>query len=1093
MDNNTKAAGVAVGVISPRQSSWREKEDDSPKSSRSKRRDRTSERHKDEDDPESRDRRTKRREKEDRDAKRRSPFRSSKAAVHGAHSSTGEHKSSRKARRPSSPASVGSPSRSRSGTASTSRKDKDEKAAYRKSRSASASASASAPGAQKEDGSPSGRRREKGKERRSTRATRPGAESASYSSKDRSKSKSGGKGSRATVNEADIAIESSSSMPHIGEDGEPVVAAIIVEEDDEDEQEKRKAREEARLKQAVAAQTENQRRQMEEENQRLRDEMERNEAKRLEAERKKKKRNTIICVVLVLLIGVGVGVFFATQGGTTTTTDNNVDVTPDTSTADDDMPLVDPSLGPSDSPSVDPTEKPSNSPSLFLKYDLPSDEECERIANDLPLDGEENMDIKTFDIQIDLGLSDESNVEPLIPDLQTRLEEFIVPDLIGCPRQGVVEGRRWLQQEEEEKDLTWENIRYAIAKAQISVDTADGETCQDTGSASCTVLTATIILTVREAEKILSLISILSTALKAGENLNTELQLQAPFDVVVVRLIESKDPTEAPTSGPTRIASETPTSFPTTTPTSSPTFAPVIGPTTSQPTKNPTMAPTKNPTTSPTSGPTPTPPPTLAPQPGVTPPPTTTPSNIPSNTPSKMPSINPSFVPSWIPSMMPSMNPSSPAPTNGPTNGPTNDPTYRPTSSPTYGPTSPAPTSSYLGCYVDGSNRVMDVYLGTLVNVQDCRDFCKGLGYPYAGVQFSNQCFCGNAYDRLGSGSGCTSTCWDSADQYCGGAYRNSVYLSGIDVASSPLVAALENELYCGCYTALISSGQELTHQAPHPNMSQQACIRYCYSQGYNFAGLQSNRHCLCGDSAGDGGMSLNCFYNVGRCFVAGSRACYDEPNPCECGGADANTLFRTSQSVSCPSTTLPSDSYIECKADQASNPDLPILGSSAVSVADCQDICKDIGFTYAGMQAGRECRCGNSYSKHGSASNCNTACIQDSSESNCGGSSSNSVYYSGAAVAPVTDLEDNLYCGCFTDVDTARDLEHQSPYSFMFQNGCIHYCRSKNYDFAGIQFTLRVATMVVRHVLVVETAQTICSEQAKAYLVLAGDRVLER
>lgn len=43
------------------------------------------------------------------------------------------------------------------------------------------------------------------------------------------------------------------------------------------------------------------------------------------------------------------------------------------------------------------------------------------------------------------------------------------------------------------------------------------------------------------------------------------------------------------------------------------------------------------------------------------------------------------------------------------------------------------------------------------------------------------------------------------------------------------------------------------------------------------------------------------------------------------------------------------------------------------------------------------------------------------------------------------------------------------------------------------ISKTLRVATMVVRHVLVVETAQTICSEQAKAYLVLAGDRVLER
>ena len=51
-------------------------------------------------------------------------------------------------------------------------------------------------------------------------------------------------------------------------------------------------------------------------------------------------------------------------------------------------------------------------------------------------------------------------------------------------------------------------------------------------------------------------------------------------------------------------------------------------------------------------------------------------------------------------------------------------------------------------------------------------------------------------------------------------------------------------------------------------------------------------------------------------------------------------------------------------------------------------------GFTYAGVQAGYACLCGNSYGKHGSIpeSRCETSCTGDKTRT-CGGGWANAVY----------------------------------------------------------------------------------------------------
>ena len=67
-------------------------------------------------------------------------------------------------------------------------------------------------------------------------------------------------------------------------------------------------------------------------------------------------------------------------------------------------------------------------------------------------------------------------------------------------------------------------------------------------------------------------------------------------------------------------------------------------------------------------------------------------------------------------------------------------------------------------------------------SIEWCRNNCKELGYLYAGVQFHDQCWCGNDFGKHGEKpqSECNRECRDKSNpkNKCGGAWRNNVYLT---------------------------------------------------------------------------------------------------------------------------------------------------------------------------------------------------------------------------------------------------------------------------------------------------------------------------
>ncbi|XP_078692420.1 uncharacterized protein LOC144922472 [Branchiostoma floridae x Branchiostoma belcheri] len=95
----------------------------------------------------------------------------------------------------------------------------------------------------------------------------------------------------------------------------------------------------------------------------------------------------------------------------------------------------------------------------------------------------------------------------------------------------------------------------------------------------------------------------------------------------------------------------------------------------------------------------------------------------------------------------------------------------------------------YHGCFRDRlwPDRALSNFVSTPANgltIQACLKSCRSGNYKYAGVEFTNECFCGNNnnFNRHGEKpmSECNHRCNGDRQQYCGGSLRIEVYDSSM-------------------------------------------------------------------------------------------------------------------------------------------------------------------------------------------------------------------------------------------------------------------------------------------------------------------------
>lgn len=93
-------------------------------------------------------------------------------------------------------------------------------------------------------------------------------------------------------------------------------------------------------------------------------------------------------------------------------------------------------------------------------------------------------------------------------------------------------------------------------------------------------------------------------------------------------------------------------------------------------------------------------------------------------------------------------------------------------------------TGVYKGCFTDSGNRAMPhgFFSNSGMTINMCVQHCSDLGYPYAGLEWYAECFCGDeTYGSQGERSDdeCNTACKGNSEEMCGGGWRLSVYATG--------------------------------------------------------------------------------------------------------------------------------------------------------------------------------------------------------------------------------------------------------------------------------------------------------------------------
>ncbi|CAF3517864.1 unnamed protein product [Rotaria socialis] len=152
----------------------------------------------------------------------------------------------------------------------------------------------------------------------------------------------------------------------------------------------------------------------------------------------------------------------------------------------------------------------------------------------------------------------------------------------------------------------------------------------------------------------------------------------------------------------------------------------------------------------------------------------------------------------------------------------------------------------YLGCFIDQiGDRDLNIFISDYEQLtpQQCIAACREQNILYAGIQYGNECRCGQHYGKYGqvSDDECIYNC--STSEKCGGDNRNSIYNVFKSIDTSKTDSSCQNHLigYKGCFDSIaLKKGVGVVH-------SLKECIQRCAIK-YDYAGIMNGYLCYCGN-----------------------------------------------------------------------------------------------------------------------------------------------------------------------------------------------------------------------------------------------------
>ncbi|KAK4179428.1 putative fungistatic metabolite, partial [Triangularia setosa] len=163
----------------------------------------------------------------------------------------------------------------------------------------------------------------------------------------------------------------------------------------------------------------------------------------------------------------------------------------------------------------------------------------------------------------------------------------------------------------------------------------------------------------------------------------------------------------------------------------------------------------------------------------------------------------------------------------------------------------------YKGCYTDrGDNHSLTgrvEYLPDMTH-EKCAAFCDRYSYPFFGVEYGSQCFCGVRIEdvaELRPIEECAMTCGGDHGQKCGDSNRLGIF--GKPESSSqpvnPPTAGLY--IYKSCWTDKVDQRSLAGPDYRSPDMTVESCAAFCGEQSFEYFGVEYADECYCGNDLG--------------------------------------------------------------------------------------------------------------------------------------------------------------------------------------------------------------------------------------------------
>ncbi|KAI0692895.1 hypothetical protein BC835DRAFT_1276877 [Cytidiella melzeri] len=256
-----------------------------------------------------------------------------------------------------------------------------------------------------------------------------------------------------------------------------------------------------------------------------------------------------------------------------------------------------------------------------------------------------------------------------------------------------------------------------------------------------------------------------------------------------------------------------------------------------------------------------------------------------------------------------------------------------------------------VGCIAEGtSGRALSAASTTMSNMTTagCVAFCTSKGFSIAGVEFGDECYCGNSFSNGATGTSvavdqCNTACAGNPNEQCGGPQRLTILKQGAAAASSSAVVAASSAVVASSSPVVVSTSVAVsTASKASAILAVPTSVKVATSSVASAPTMTAS--------------STSVKWTLAGCF--------------QDGPARALTGYSTS--------------------------------STSNTVESCTATCASKGFTLAGLEYGVECYCGNSFSNGlGQAIDINRQCYMTASGNSsekAGGTWALSVYKSSAA-----------------------------------------------------------------------------------------------